>query len=97
MHVRPTGSHSSGRFLHAIFGLVIRTLTASMLLVLVLLEPVVQSLLCAIALLAFATALFFRFVVGDPAFPFWGMLALSLICIMLLALYYRLVRLCLGH
>jgi hypothetical protein len=36
---------------------------------------------------------FFRFLIGDETFPFSGMLALSLICILLLALYYRVVRL----
>lgn len=75
----------------------IRTLAALLLAVLVLLEPVVQPLLCAIALLALGTAIFFRFLIGDPAFPFSGMLALALICILLLGLYYRVVRfLCLG-
>lgn len=94
---RRVGHRSSNQFLRASFGLAIRALAAAMLLVLVLLEPLVQPLLCATALLAFAMAMFFRFLIGDAAFPFWGMLALSLICILLLSLYYGLVRLCLGH
>lgn len=93
----PISAHRDGKrhrssFLRAVFGLIIRTLRALLLAVLVLLEPIVQPLLCATALLAFGTALFFRFLVGDPAFPFSGMLALSLLCILLLGLYYRVVR-----
>lgn len=94
---RRVGNRSSDQFLRAIFALGIRALAASMLLVLVLLEPLVQFLLCATALLTFGTAMFFRFLVRDAAFPFWGMLVLSLLCMLLLALYYRLVRLCMGH
>lgn len=75
----------------------LRTIAALLLAVLTLFEPIVQPVLCAIALLALGTALFFRFLIDDPAFPFSGMLALSLICILLLGLYYRVVRfLCFG-
>lgn len=88
---------ATGRILRAFVLLVIRTIAALLLAVLVLFEPLVQPLLCAIALLAFGTAIFFRFLIADPAFPFSGMLALSLICILLLCLYYRVVRLlCFG-
>jgi hypothetical protein len=78
--------------LPAVFSLILRTVAALLLAVLVLLEPVVQPLLCALALLTFVTALFFRFIIADPAFPFLGMLAFAVLCILLLALYYRVVR-----
>lgn len=70
----------------------LRTVATLLLAVLMLLEPVVQPLLCALALLTLATALFFRFLIADPAFPFLGMLAMSVLCILLLTLYYRVVR-----
>jgi hypothetical protein len=82
-----------GALLGALIALVVRGITTVLLAALVLLEPLVQTVLCAIALLAFGTALFFRFLIGDAEFPFLGMLALSILCILLLALYYRLVRL----
>jgi hypothetical protein len=84
---------SNGGLLGALITLLLRGTGMLLLAVLVLLEPVVQAMLCATALLAFGTALFFRFIVGDAEFPFLGMLALSVLCILLLALYYRLVRL----
>jgi len=77
----------------AIFGVLAEVLRSLLLAVLALLEPIVWPTLCAIALLAFLTALFFRFAVGDGAFPFWGMIGLSLTCMLLLDLYYRLARL----
>jgi hypothetical protein len=90
---RPSNSGSNGGVLGTLLSLLLRGAGALLLAVLVLLEPIVQPALCAIALLAFATSVFFRFLVGDETFPFSGMLALSLICILLLALYYRVVRL----
>ncbi len=96
MNREPTSVHRGNSrgslFLLAVFELFVRTVRALLLAVLVLLEPIVQPLLCAIALLTFGTALFFRFLVGDSAFPFTSMLALSLICIVLLGVYYRIVR-----
>jgi len=90
---RASNDHSNGGVLGTLLSLVLRGAGTLLLAVLVLLEPVVQPALSAIALLAFATAVFFRFLIGDETFPFSGMLALSLICILLLALYYRVVRL----
>jgi hypothetical protein len=76
----------------AIAGVIAAVLRSVLRAVLALLEPIVRPTLCAIALLASATALFFRFAVGDPAFPFWGMVGLSVACMLLLDLYYRLAR-----
>jgi hypothetical protein len=90
---RSEGLRHNGGLFGALIALVFRSTATLLLAVLVLLEPLVQTLLCAIALLAFGTALFFRFIVSDAEFPFFGMLALSVLCILLLAFYYRLVRL----
>jgi len=64
-----------------------------LLTLLVILEPLVQFSLSACALLLTMTALFFRFLVHRPDFPFWGMLALSIGCVWVLALYYACIRL----
>ena len=82
----------NGGLFGALIALLLRSTATLLLAVLVLLEPLVQATLCAVALLTFGTALFFRFLVGDVEFPFFGMLALAVLCILLLALYYRLVR-----
>ncbi len=61
--------------------------------VLVLLEPVVQAVLVPLAFLSFLIALFFGFVVGDPRFPRWGMLAFSVSSLVLYWLYLGLMSL----
>ena len=58
---------------------------------LVILEPVVRLVLAASALLLVLTALFYR-AIGMPHFPFWTMLALGIGSLLLLALYYALMR-----
>jgi hypothetical protein len=63
---------------------------------LVILEPVVRMVLAGFALLMTLTALFFACVRPLPAFPFWGMLAVAIGSVGLLALYYALVRLFSG-
>jgi hypothetical protein len=77
----------------AILRLFVALVRSVLLVLLALLEPIVWPTLSATALLTFATALFFRFAVGDLAFPFWGMIGLSLACMLALDLYYRLARL----
>jgi len=77
----------------AISGLLAGVIRAVLLAVLAMLEPIVWPTLSATSLLTLITALFFRFMVGDPAFPFWGMVGLSVACMVLLDLYYRLARL----
>jgi len=88
---RRTGERASSLILAAICTFVVRIVSTLLLAVLVVLEPIVQTLLCAIALLGLGAAVFFRFLVRDPLFPFMGMLALSLICTVLLAFYYWLL------
>lgn len=64
---------------------------------LIVLEPIVRVALCAFALLGTLTALFWRFAVDPPGFPFFTILALSLACIPVLALYYVLLRFFARH
>ncbi len=46
--------------------------------VLVLLEPLLRMTLVPIAFLSFMVTLIFGFLIGDPRFPRWGMLAFSI-------------------
>jgi hypothetical protein len=46
--------------------------------VLVFLEPIVAALLVPVAFLSFLVTLVFGFLIGDPHFPKWGMLAFSI-------------------
>jgi hypothetical protein len=68
------------------------TLRLAILAVLVVLEPVVRVVLAGSALLVALTALFFSLVRPLSAFPLWGMLAVTVALVMLLALYYAILR-----
>ena len=59
---------------------------------LMVLEPVVRVLLCALALAGTLTALLIRFAVNRPQFPFWGTLGASLACMLLLVLWHAAIR-----
>ncbi|MGH8239760.1 MAG: hypothetical protein ACREXP_22495 [Steroidobacteraceae bacterium] len=56
-------------------------------------EPIVRTALGGIALLSAGTACFFACFTQLPDFPFVGMLALSVVCILVLIAYYRVMRL----
>ena len=58
----------------------------------VILEPVVRVLLAGAALLLTLNALFFAAVRPLSSFPFWGMLAIAVGCVGLLALYHATMR-----
>ena len=60
---------------------------------LLVLEPFVRVALTATALITTAIAIFFECVTARPAFPFFGMLSFSIACVLLLKLYYLLLRL----
>jgi len=62
------------------------------LMVLVILEPLVTFVLAGLALLGLLTTLFF-YLVGQPEFPVWTMLALSLGFAIALVPYHSLIRL----
>ena len=62
------------------------------LLFLVLLEPLVTFVLWGFALLGVLMTLFYR-AIGMPHFPFWTMLAVSLLFALVSVLYQGLIRL----
>ncbi|MEJ8851881.1 hypothetical protein [Variovorax rhizosphaerae] len=51
--------------------------------VLILLEPLLRATLVPIAFFSFVVTLIFGFLIGDPRFPRWGMLAFSIGTLML--------------
>jgi hypothetical protein len=55
--------------------------------VLILLEPIVSAILVPLAFLSFLVTLIFGFLIGDPRFPRWGMLAFSVGSLMLYWLF----------
>lgn len=60
---------------------------------LVLIEPVLRATLVPIAYLGFLVTLVFGFLIGDPRFPRWGMLAFSVGTLMLYWLFLGLMSL----
>ena len=60
--------------------------------VLVVLEPFVSVILSALTVLGIFSALFNRFLLHLPHFPFWAMLGVSVGCATLLMLYYGIIR-----
>jgi hypothetical protein len=63
-----------------------------MLTMLVVLEPFVSVILSALAVLGVFVALFNRFLLHSPNFPFWMMLAVSFGCAAILMFYYGIIR-----
>lgn len=59
---------------------------------LVILEPVARVLLSALALLSVLMAFFFEYATELRDFPFLGMLGFGTGCVLLLVLYYGLLR-----
>ena len=55
--------------------------------VLILTEPLLRATLVPIAFLSFVVTLIFGFLIGDPRFPRWGMLAFSVGTLMLYWLF----------
>ena len=66
------------------------------LVLLMILEPLVSTVLVAMALLGTLTAFFWKLASDRPDFPFFGMLALSLGCFFLLTFYHAAIRLLSG-
>jgi len=64
-----------------------------LLALLVILEPVVQFVLCGVALLGTLCAFFFKFTSVRAGAHFWLLLALSLGCLFVLWVYYLAIRL----
>lgn len=68
------------------------TLRVPILATLTILEPIVRTLLSGLALLGILMALFFKFLVKLPDFPFWLVLGISVGCALSLTLYYLVMR-----
>ena len=83
------GRHAAAATLRTAWTLIRLPLLA----LLVILEPVVRVVLTGLALLVTLTAFFWLALRGLSAFPFWGMLGLGVSALLLLALYYALMRL----
>ena len=80
-------------FLAALFWLAWQAIRLPTLTVLVLFEPIVNFGLSAIALITALSTLFWKLADPKPCFPFWTLVAASLACALLLALYHALIRL----
>lgn len=76
--------------------LVWQAIRLPLLALLKILEPLVSTLLAAAALLGTLTAFFWKFVADRPHFPFFGVLALSVSCFLVLSLYHGAIRLLSG-
>lgn len=61
-----------------------------------ILEPIITTVLAAAALLGTFTAFFWKLASDRPHFPFFGVLALSGGCFLLLSLYHGAIRLLSG-
>lgn len=75
----------------AILWLAWQAIRLPLLTFLVILEPIVSFLLSALALLTALTALLWAFADPKPDFPFWTVLAGSVVCVLVLALYHSLM------
>jgi hypothetical protein len=85
-------SRSKGIYAAAALRLAWHSVRLPTLAVLVLLEPFVSVALSALTVLGIFFALFFRFLVRLPHFPFWTMLGISVGCATLLLVYYGIIR-----
>ncbi len=83
-------------FLAAFFWLAWQAIRLPILALLVMFEPIVDVALSTLALLIALTALFWKLADPQPGLPFWMILAASVGCVLLLALYHALIRLLSG-
>jgi ABC-type polysaccharide/polyol phosphate export permease len=91
-----SSQHAVGTIIRRAFRVAIGGVRLPILAVLVILEPIVRFVLATVALLGIITAILFESSAAAPTFPFWGMIGFSIGCVLVLALYYALMRL-LGH
>lgn len=64
-----------------------------LLIVLGFLEPFVRFVLIGIAILTVITALVFEGSSAPPVIPFWMMICVAMVCVLLVVAYQRLLRL----
>lgn len=93
----PQAGDRIGRALAALLWLIWQTIRIPAFAFLVIIEPIVRVLLAGGALLLVLTAFFYRAFTQVPHFPFWGMLGIGTGCMLLLMLYYALLRLLSGR
>ena len=91
-HLRPGSANPRGSVAFAVLRLGWAALRLPILALLVIFEPVVKVLLAGAALLLALTAMFFAFLEPLSAFPFGGMLGVAAVLVLLLALYYAVLR-----
>ena len=90
---RPTTeSRSAGTYVVAPLQLAWHFIRLPILAVLVVLEPFVSVVLSALTVLGIVSALFNRYLLHLPHFPFWMMLGISVGCATLLLVYYGIIR-----
>ena len=82
----------SGRALSGTLRAMLLAVRLPLLALLAILEPVMRVLLAGAALLTTLTALFLALVRPLGTFPFFGMLAVSIGLVLLLTLYYAVLR-----
>ena len=89
-----TGRRSlGGRLFVAVFAILWQVVRLTCCAVLILMEPILRATLVPIAFLSFLVTLLFGFLIGDPRFPRWGMLAFSIGTLMLYWLFLGLMSL----
>lgn len=81
------------RFSRSALGFFWQAVRLPLLSVLSLLEPAVCFVLASLAILGVAAALVWKLSATTPSFPLWGLLTFSGGALVLLALYYALIRL----
>ena len=79
--------------LAAILCIVWQAVRLPILTLLVMFEPIVNVALSTVALIVALSTLFWKLADSKPGFPFWTLVAASLACALLLALYHALIRL----
>lgn len=82
--------------LAGVLWLIWQAIRLPLLALLKILEPIVSTVLAAAALLGVLTALFWKLASDRPHFPFFGVIALSVGCFLLLTLYHAAIRLLSG-
>jgi len=70
-----------------------QAIRSTLLALLLILEPIVGLILCALALLLTLTAFFWKFASNRPDFPFFLVLGSGLACFFALCLYQGLIQL----
>ena len=86
-----------GRVVTGVLWLLWQAVRLPTLAFLIIIEPIVRVVLAGGALLLVLTAFFYRLFTPVPHFPFWSLLAMGIGSMLLLMLYYALLRLLSGR